>query len=702
MPQQNDYTEYDYDALIKHITQLYSGKAGWGEGYESSMGKMLTELFADTTDSLLYMLERRVQEAFLSTAILENSIYAHASELGYRPRRTICMTGSVDLALKDGSSTGPTKTALGDITIPIYTTLTLSGSSAQFVTTEETIIPSGSSTANIPIKEGTYESIYIDPNDAAFVDGDVQIEDYRDIDEYSIDVYVGGRLWYDVRTTENEQNRYDNLSFAPPNAPVYDIKYGREGLRIVFGDDVRGKKPDLPIEIRLIRTKGEKNSIVKSGVEFKFNFETLHDNTGTQPLTEYYYSIINDGHISGYLPTESVAQVARNAPLFARANKRGVTAKDYHYLVVTSGIGGIVDARAYGEQELGTLIFHMNNVYVSYITEAGVPLNAAQEKQLRNYLDKYKIITTHPVVQEVDKLYAAVTIQFRRNPQNPFDTATMYEILKTAVELYFEVGQDTIGKDFYHSDLVSYVQEYVYIKTGIRYDVTRFVKIQTKVMYKLPKNPKSFNSNIYLDAAYTPTTGDVFKLLLNTDTFTYTVQAGDTKHDIMEGMRQDIVSNGSFSYITGLNPDDSIRISSVFVDSSFSIDTSQGDLSTYITTDKLLFIPYSKIANETPNNMMVVGSAKIVKTDGTVMYLDNGTGEMIDQIGSDDLDLDYKTLMMDDPSFLGTDDYWFVYEQDEYQNLSSSSRGAILLYPFPATLQDATAYDPSSISFVEE
>src|SRR5690554_1170896 len=136
-----DYTETDYSEILDRITELYRDKEGFTDVYESSTSQTLIQLLADTTDHLMYMLERRAQESFIDTARLESSIRSRASELGYRARRKISSTGTVLLRLVDND--GNNINALGDIIIPAGTALT--GSGENFVTTSDVSIPTGSS-----------------------------------------------------------------------------------------------------------------------------------------------------------------------------------------------------------------------------------------------------------------------------------------------------------------------------------------------------------------------------------------------------------------------------------------------------------------------------------------------------------------------------------------------------------------------------
>jgi len=690
-----DYTQYDYQSLVSEITSRLAEKEGWGEGYQSTTGQMLIQLFADSTDALMYMLERRVQEAFIPTALLESSIYAHASELGYRPRRTVCNTGTVRLSISEPAE--------ADINIPKYTKLTYNGE-YDFVTTESKFIPAGGTFVDIPIKEGKLVTLKIQPDDENLNEfGDIVIEDYLNIDQYSLEVDDNGEKYFDVEEAENDLYNYGSLSYAGSEDTVYDIKYGVDGMRIVFGDDVFGRYPKGTITVSYIETGGMIDPILSDGIEFSFEKDYLYDENTAIPRKQYEYTLVNITPIRGFSVHESVEEIARNAPEYARANNRAVTKSDYEFWGVRSGIGGIVDVSAFGEEESGSLIFNMNNVIMTYITSDETPINTEQEISFRTYMNRYVPLTTHIVVDEAKKIEAVLNVKFKKNTQVPITLEQAYIEIKSMFEEYFKIERGSIGGALQHSELVKHVQEKIVEINGVKYELTDFVKIEIQPQYELDLPLPSYNLYVYLDTNYIPSSGDVFSLVIDDTPVSITVSSGDTQEDVVGKMSNEIKNNPAFELLTAIGVSGSgvqfLRIQSKYPDQVFYIDTNAGTIANSVTTNKKLKLPASKIYNTTLEDMIVPSSVSIIDEDGVVKFQDDGNGVMVSMTGGASFTIDYRTAELINPYVEDTTKTHYVrFQQDEFQNIQAAKDSVIVLSKFADYIDEDDKF--SKIEFI--
>lgn len=680
-----DYTEYNYTKLVEDITASLGQKEGWGEGYESSTGQMLIQLFSDTTDALMYMLERRVQEAFISTAELRQSIFAHASELGYRPRRTVCMTGTLELVLRDQQ--GNVVTAQEDVVIPKYTRVHIKDPNVEFVVTEQAIVRKGQSSVHVTVKEGTRIQQTFFTNTDYFAEyRDVLLKDYINIDEYSLSVTSQGLQFYDVETTTVAGLNYGSLSYARGTDRVYDVRYAIEGMRIVFGDNQFGSTPVGDVTLNYIQSNGVVAPILTLGIDFSFDTNILYDNDLITPRREYRYSLKNITPIRGYAPYESLEEIARNAPENARANSRAVTNSDFKYWALRSGIGGIVDVNSYGEQESGSLIFNMNNVHLSYATEDNLPLNLEQIRQFKAFLDRYKTVTTHVVVQEADKIELVVNVEHKKDSRFPVTNDHLYKILRESIESYFRIRRDSIGNEIQHSEFVEYLQNLRYTQSGITYFVTDFVKVSLQPQYKLINPVVTHDTKIYLDESYVPVEGDVWTIKIDSYEISITVQEGESFEDLVERMRV-AISDATFymtSRVGGM-----IRVTASYDDGAFSVDVGEGDLSSYVTTSNVMKIPNSVLFNTQQENLIVPGSAHIVDGEENIIYVDDGNGVLVNQVGGPDMTIDYINSEIGNPVLSDlTKDYFFRFQQNEFQNVKANDNAIIVLSPIAEEIGD--------------
>lgn len=692
-----DYTKHDYTALVNEVTTKLGAAEGWGEAYQSSSGQLLIQLFADTTDSLMYMLEKRTQESFISTARLQSSIFSHASELGYRPRRVVSSTGNLVINLKDAA--GNTLVAQDNIIIPKFTKVTLNNPVVEYVTTEEVIIQTGFSSAIIPVKEGNHVQLQYDATQAPISDlGEIVIDDYRYIDEYSLSVYDDSESYYDVEGNDAPSFSYGSLIYAGVSDPVYDVRYALEGMRIVFGDNIFGKRPSGTVTVNYVRSNRVSRSILTTGLEFSFENETLTDESGTIPITQYYYTLTNSTPIRGYLGSESTLDIARNAPEAARANQRCLTRADYEYWGRRSGIGGIVDVNAYGEQESGSLIYNMNNVNMTYITDDLQPITVPQLEELRDYMNRYTTITTHLVVQEANKLETALTIKHKKPAGVPISNEDLYSFIKLKVEEFYNLGRGSIGNDLDHSELVTYIQTLTKDINGTVYNMTDYVRIDVQPQYKLPDTYATYDVRVLLDDSYVINDGDTWTVNINGDDISVVVDSGDDLDTLAEKMRSAISSNTPLLTMIEdpANGKRIIRLQSGSIYDTFTINIPASDLSSLTSTTKIFKIPGSVIYNLSEDNLVTPGTCSIVDENENVLFLDDGSGTLVAQQPGNDIGIDYTSVELLDPYNVGSGvDYFFRFQQNEFQNVQVNENSVVTLSPF------AEFGDPNLMSSIE-
>lgn len=691
MPQ-NDYTNYDYNGLVEYITEKLGNKEGWGEGFQSSVGQMLIQLFADTTDSLHYLMERRATESFISTARLESSIFAHASELGYRPRRVVANTGTVQITLKDVN--GVTITAGDTIIIPKDKVITLTDDAltapVSFVVTEEVQIAAGQSTATIPVREGVPVSITVDATTTEFLNNrDVVIPNYQSIDEYSISVNNNGEKYHDIETTDEPEYNFGTLAYAGESDPVYDVRYAVEGLRIVFGDGVFGKQPDGVVTVSYTQSNNLAEPILTTGLQFTFNEEFLEDESLSLPKTQYFYEITNTTQIRGYTPTEDIFEIAENAPQYARANNRAVTNDDYIFWVKRSGIGGITDANVYGEQETGSLIFNMNHINIAYSTSDGEELTVDQETQLRTLLNRLRVGLVHPVITPARQIEAAVVVNFKKNTSLPISNEQLYKFLRESIEGFFDSKTGSVGGFFQHSELVSFIQKLTYTFNGITYNTTDYVRVDVTPQHKLPDSYPLYDALITLSDSYVPVNGSVWRITIDGVDFEVTTVAGEVLKELVERMRVQISDNST--YITSIEGVDelTIRVTSNYVDQGFVLDTSGGDLSAETTTNQKYKIPSQLIKNTTILDQVIAGSVQIIDSLGNVVFQDDGAGTLVYQGTGADIGIDYFEVEITDPYKPNpSETYYLRFQQDNFENIEVSPDSVIVLSPIAETIYD--------------
>lgn len=528
-----DFTKYNYDEIVAKMTALLKDTDGWGDGYQSSMGQTLVQLMADVTDNLHYMLERRTNENYLETAQLRSSVIARACELGYRFRRAIGNTGTIRVRINDidwGEYTEE-KFADEDIIIPKFTRFEREGS--PYITTEEVVIKKGDNFVDIQVINGDIGNFNqeIDP-----LLNSITIRDYEFIDNFTLFVSNDGVEYKDVVLSKDDVNKRA-LSFLQPDETYYDIRFSIDGMCLIFGDNFFGKKPNGMVLVEYIDVLGFEEPVFSSGVEFETEFDFI-DLDGA----EYDVTITNITPIIGYTEPETTSQLKLNAPTYHKTNGRAVTNSDYAYWTKSSGVGRIVDARAYGEHELETLLYNLNNVYISYLKSDGTNLTVQEKADLRKFMDVVKTTQAHLVFSPVKIAQLRCILDIRKHPTLPISDAETYSRVQKFITDYFRLGEGSIGKGVQSSDVVRDLYKETVVRNGITYPLIDFCKVDFDAIQELTFPFKTKKAFVELGTDYIPTNGHEFVLVLENLVCAVDVLASDNSTAILTKMRDRIRS----------------------------------------------------------------------------------------------------------------------------------------------------------------
>lgn len=523
-----DYSKYSYDDLVAEITRLVSLQGEWVDTYQSSTGQVLIQLLAAMVDQLNYQLERRTQENFLPTARLASSVGALSNLLGYRPDRMISARGTLEITLTDQS--GNPIQNVETITIPRYTRITQGD--FEFVTAQEYIfLNSQIYPADINVIEGVKRTLTFDSSDTAgtlYNKNYVLIEDYQAIENSSFYISTPTQVFTDVAEPVGNQPPLGALAYAGPTDKVYDVRITNRGIQIVFGDGINGEKPVGIVTVEYIESSGPDVEITTTGLDFIFETSTIQDED--VPANDYYYILQNTTAIDGGFAAETVAETQRNAPDFIRTGNRAVTNSDYEFWAKQANIGGIIDAKAYGEQEKGISVSEANNVYLTYLTDDGLALSDTELTDFRSFMDVYKTTTTHLIVQEATIIPLQINAKLKRSSNLTAANSEVYDYVKTQISDHLALVEGNLGNPVYHSELVELLYNLTITKAGIERSIADYVTVTIKALYDLSIPYESKASIPVTFSAVTP--GNDYVLKINGTSYTYTALGGDTTTDV--------------------------------------------------------------------------------------------------------------------------------------------------------------------------
>ena len=334
------YVDYDFEELVRQLQSRLRARDSWKDVYMSATGQTLIELYSYVANLMLYYVERRAEECYLSTAQNKSSVINLVQLLGYRPKRNISAVGRVQFSV-----TTPVEDTLF---IDRYTRIA-TGAGLEFVTTEQGTISKGAMVSDpVRIVQGTREVRSIDSvgalNQEVLVDS-TTVENNTHVDFKTIRVFVGEREWTEVpsflRSGAGDHHYVvrDNLD---------------DTITIVFGDNVRGAAPASGQRIRIeyISSRGNDGNVyeldkVDVVMSPSVSFDYVEDDvprTGTRVL-----SVTNISAVTGGSDRETVEEIREEAPAVFRTGDRLVVRSDFE--AVLKNTENIVEVLAWGENE---------------------------------------------------------------------------------------------------------------------------------------------------------------------------------------------------------------------------------------------------------------------------------------------------------------------------------------------------------------
>lgn len=708
-----DVTKYEYEDLRRKIESRLRDKEGWGDAYESTVGQTLIDITADAADHLSYMLERRSQENFQTTARLRSSVASKSSENGYRSRRAIASSGTVELTLVDESGAPKFVPIGGRVVIPEGTPLTFNGE--QFFVINESEIQQGGSSVRFDISEGVRETLTFDPTtDRNFLTGHyILIEDYEYIDENSLVVTSGGVEYQDVKGGGDEVG-IGVLSFADgltmedaASGAYYDVRYTHDGMRIQFGNNIFGRSPSDPITVSFVRTKGSAVRVLSLNNEFRFNFDSFGDGINVTPPNEYEYVMKNITQITGGREPESIDEIRTASPIFITTNNRAVSLAGYSYWARRSGVGGIIDAKAYGEAELDTLLYNLNNVYISYLTESGEELSAENKRRLINFIKSRDVALAHIVPKKSDEIELGVEVSVKKVPSVQIIEPDLYAIIRDFLMNYFKREWGSIGKEYQKSDLIREFYNLQVRIGGANYDLIDFVDVRIHA-YQKAVYPEKVNSVITRLRVSNDevSIGDTYTLTIDGYDHTVTVEEEDVSTglayvNLLYKMRDKLFLETNivprvYVISDGTNNEYVLELSSRDGLGGFLIENNKGTLAPHTSININMQIIPKRFNNEF-ENIIHPKSLSILDEDGNELFHDNGkgrwvdanTGEVVgldpdeptsgDEVGLTDM-INYVSARLTLPE-LPSGTYYVRYKQDEFDNFMPNESATVTLIP---------------------
>jgi hypothetical protein len=466
-------TELDF-AAIKEQFKVYLQTQTQFKDYNfegSNMSALLDVLSFNSYQNNFYT-NMALNEMFLDSAVLKNSIVSHAKELNYIPRSRKSAKAVLNLTIND------TTTNASTITVPQYFELSANyqGESYNFVTNEaytaRRTAPGVYEAQNVEFFEG--EMLQSFQREGFIVDADGVLRVYLTNNEVDTDSLV---VFVDAEATDdaNVFTRATTIFGVNPTDKVFYLEpYLDDRYSIYFGKNQFGLQPE---EFEDVRVRYRICSGAEPNGAAEFGTGSIND-TGIVSATVVQAA-------AGGQERESMESIRYFAPKALQVQERAVTTKDYEVLL-QQAFPEITAVSAYGGEQLDPPQYGRVAISV-YLNDNTEIISSTLSNSYIAYLKERAPLGIEPIFVATEFVYGdmAVNVTYtRKNTEK--SKAELESLVRAAIQKYSDDNLEGFDKSLRVSKLSSIIDG---LDTGIE---SNEISVLPIIEYSPPLN---FNTN---------------------------------------------------------------------------------------------------------------------------------------------------------------------------------------------------------------
>jgi hypothetical protein len=422
-------SELDFESIKAQFKDYLRGQTQFKDyNFEGSNMSVLLDVLAYNTFQNNFYTNMAINEMFLDSAVLRNSIVSHAKELNYLPRSRKSARAVVRVTIRDNTIAGQS------VTIPQYSEFTSNylGQNFEFVTNETYVArktaPGTFIADNVEIFEGVMLSSF--EREGYFVDDDgilrvILSNENADVD--SLAVFV------DAEATEDQNvfiRKNDIFGVGPLDKVFYVEPYYDGRYTIYFGNNVFGLQPR---EFEDVRVRYRVTSGEEGNGAFAFSLGIV------SPSATATVETIQSA--AGGAERETLENIRYFAPKSLQIQERAITTSDYEILL-KQRFPEIRAVSAYGGEDLDPPQFGKVAISV-YLGEGREGLSSTLSSAYIEYLKERSPLAIEPIFIESEFLYSCLNIEVYFNPKITRKSAAEIEVLvRQAVQNYVSENLD--------------------------------------------------------------------------------------------------------------------------------------------------------------------------------------------------------------------------------------------------------------------
>jgi hypothetical protein len=426
-------SELDFDKIQTNLkTHLQAQTEFQDYNFDGSNLATLIDALAYATHYNGVYANAAVNESFLDSAQVRNSIVSHAKALGYTPSSATAPSATIRLVFN---------TATSSVNIDKGTKFsgTYQGTSYNFVTIDAYTATNdtGIYTIDIPISQGEYFTktyTWLDNTTQRFVLNEV------DIDRASIDVAVNGDFWV---LNEGE------LALLDGDSQVFFVQENQDNqTEVYFGPDsgLFGARPlnNNPIIISYVRTKG-----AASNGTTTFSIPGLVGGFDAQDIT---ITTVDASTLGS--DAEEIENIRFRAPKNYERQGRAVTSEDYK-AIISDRFGDVQAINVWGGEENDPPKY--GKVLIAIKPTVGEELSPiTKTKLIDEILKPYNIVAITPEIVDPEYIYVATNsnIKYKKSLTNK-STGELTTVVEAAIEAQFNSDLNEFGSTLRYSGIVA-------------------------------------------------------------------------------------------------------------------------------------------------------------------------------------------------------------------------------------------------------
>jgi len=400
-PKALNLSNLEFDGIKKNIKEFMSGQDEFIDfDFEGSGMSVLLDVMAYTTHYMGFHTNMAINESFLDTATLRNSVVSHAKALGYVPKSAVSAEAIVKLTF-DTTGTDPAYIIVEKGTQFVSS---INGVPLPFTNLNTVNIfadEGGEFSGEIKLSQGTLKGlqwIFDATSDTQkFIISDPGVN--RD----TISMVIEDWPW------ENNQI----LSELNGDSRVFFFQEGLDGVtEIYFGNGLFGKRPadEQLINVVYLSTKGDAGNYVSTVQEQVFALESTI--AGAYTASTVLVETVDISSLGSQ--QETTQSIKETAPRAYERQDRAVTAEDYKTILVEK-YPNIEAIAVWGGEENDPPQY--GAVFICIKPKHGLELSPLTKTKLTDeILSKYNMLAINPIITAPEYTYIDVDATVKYDP----------------------------------------------------------------------------------------------------------------------------------------------------------------------------------------------------------------------------------------------------------------------------------------------